>query len=222
MTESRESGNARARRILPTVAMVLVVIVVAVAGLLHRSGQPRVMSAAELMENNAFLLAAPQSIGEFELIDHHGQAFTPERLKGKWTLVFFGYTYCPDVCPTTLSLLNKFVRQLDSDEAEDTGVLMVSVDPARDTVEKLAAYIPFFNADFIGVCGEPQEITRFAAALNTGFRKSAEQGEAYQVDHSSSVVLINPRGEYHGFFTAPLDLDKMTNAYRSFRMWGDQ
>jgi protein SCO1/2 len=94
------------------------------------------------------------------------------------------------------------------------------VDPARDTVAQLAAYVPYFNADFLGVTGEFLVIHRVATALNTPFRKVPGQGEDYLIDHSANVVLINPRGDYHGFFKAPLDLAKMKVTYRSARtLW---
>ena len=93
--------------------------------------------------------------------------------------------------------------------------------PARDTVEQLATYVPFFNEEFIGVTGEFVDIHRFATALNTPFRKVVpKDGGEYQVDHSANVVLINPRGDYHGFFRAPLDQAKMKVTYRSARaLW---
>jgi len=168
--------------------------------------------------NGLYLLDTPRNFGEIKLIDHHGQAFTRERLQGKWSLVFFGFTYCPDICPTTMSFLNEFVSQLEGTEADDTEVVMVSVDPARDTVEQLAGYVPYFNPDFIGVTGEFLDVHRFATALNTPFRKVPGQDENYQVDHSANVVLINPKGDYHGFFKAPLDLAKMKVTYRSARV----
>ena len=99
---------------------------------------------------------------------------------------------------------------------------MVSVDPARDTVEQLAAYVPYFNEDFTGVTGEFLDLHRFATALNTPFRKVAGAADEYGVDHSSNVVLINPRGDYHGFFKAPLDKTDMLATYRSARaQWDD-
>ena len=110
-----------------------------------------------------------------------------------------------------------FVAGLDEDERLDTQVVMVSVDPARDTVEQLAQYVPFFNPTFIGVTGEFLDIHRFATALNTPFRKVAGSGDDYQVDHSANVVLINPKGDYHGFFKAPLDREKMMKTYRAAR-----
>jgi protein SCO1/2 len=170
--------------------------------------------------NGLYLLKTPRNFGQISLVDHHGAVFNNARLQGKWTLVFFGFTYCPDVCPTTMSFLSDLMGQLEGTEAADTQVVMVTVDPARDTVEQLASYVPYFNPGFIGVTGEFLNIHRFATALNTPFRKVVGEGDSYLVDHSANVVLINPRGDYHGFFKAPLDMAKMKLTYRSARaMW---
>lgn len=213
------TGNPR-RGVYLTVAGVLIFMLVIVAGFIHRIGQPRLMSNGELQANGLYLMDPPREIGEFALTDHRGQPFTHASLEGRWTLVFFGFTYCPDVCPTTMAFLDKFVGELEGTEAAQTEVVMISVDPARDTVAQLATYMPFFNADFTGVTGEFLDLFRVATNLNTPFRKVPGQGEDYQVDHSANVVLINPRGDYHGFFKAPLDLAKMKVTYRAARyLW---
>lgn len=210
----------QSRNIKLTVAAVLVFITVIVAGFVYRIQLPRVMTNAEMQANGLYLLQTPRNFGELNLIDHHGEPFTRARLEGKWSLVFFGFTYCPDICPTTMAFLNRFMGAVEGTEAEDTQVVMVTVDPARDTVEQLAGYVPFFNPAFIGVTGEFLDIHRFATALNTPFRKLPGQDENYLVDHSANVVLINPRGDYHGFFKTPLDQAKMKVTYRSARhLW---
>ena len=221
MTLINEQANAaQSRGIRITVALVLVFIVVVVVGFVYRIQQPRVMSVAELKVNGLYLLETPRNIGDFELVDHRGEPFTPLRLQGHWTLIFFGFTYCPDICPTTMAFLDRFVGELEPAELADTEVVLVSVDPARDTVAKLAEYVPYFNPEFTGVTGEFLDIHRVATALNTPFRKVPGQDENYLVDHSANVVLINPKGDYHGFFKAPLDREKMKAAYRSVRaMW---
>jgi protein SCO1/2 len=214
---------SQSRSIRWTVAAILAFILLVVGGFVYRIQQPRVMTGAEMKVNGLYLHQSPRKFGEIELIDHHGNAFTRERFEGKWSLVFFGFTYCPDICPTTMAFLNEFVGQLEGTEAEDTQVVLVSVDPARDTVEQLAGYVPYFNPDFIGVTGEFLDIHRFATALNTPFRKVPGQDEDnYVVDHSANVVLINPRGDYHGFFKAPLDQAKMKVTYRSARVLFDR
>lgn len=200
-----------------TVIGVLVFILVIVAGFVYRVQQPRVMTDSEMQANGLYLMETPRDIGDFALVDHRGEAFTPEDLEGEWTLMFFGFTNCPDICPTTMAFLDRFLGELEGTEAEDTGVVMISVDPARDTVEQLASYVPYFNEDFTGVTGDFLDLFRFATNLNTPFRKVPGQGDDYVVDHSANVVLINPRGDYHGFFKAPLDLAKMKVTYRSAR-----
>ena len=213
---------SQSRNIKLTVVGLVLVIAVIVAGFVYRISLPRVLTESEMKINGFYLLETPRVIGEFELLDQNGEPFNRARIEGRWSLLFFGFTYCPDVCPTTMAFLNEFVASLEGTEAQDTQVVMVSVDPARDTVAQLASYVPFFNPEFIGVTGEFLEIHRFATALNTPFRKVAGEGEDYQVDHSSNVVLINPRGDYHGFFKAPMDLAKMKVTYRSARFLWEQ
>jgi protein SCO1/2 len=213
---------SQSRNIKLTVTALLLFITVIVAGFVHRISLPRMMTESEMKINGLYLLETPRNFGEVALIDHNGKPFTRASLEGRWSLVFFGFTYCPDICPTTMTFLNDLMASLEGTEVEDTRVVMVSVDPARDTVEQLADYVPYFNPEFTGVTGEFLEIHRFATALNTPFRKVPGQGEDYQVDHSANVVLINPRGDYHGFFRAPLELGKMKLTYRSIRLWWDR
>ncbi len=213
---------SQSRNIKLTVVAILLFIMFIVAGFVHRISLPRMMTETEMKANGLYLHQTPRDIGEFALVDHRGAPFTPARLEGRWSLLFFGFTYCPDICPTTMTFLNELVTSLEGTEAEDIQVVMVSVDPARDTVEQLASYVPYFNPDFVGVTGQFLDIHRFATALNTPFRKVPGQGDNYQVDHSSNVVLINPRGDYHGFFKAPLDLAKMKVTLRSAMAWWER
>ena len=213
---------SQSRNIKLTIAGLLLFITVIVAGFVYRVSLPRIMTASEMSANGLYLSETPRNIGEFDLVDHHGNPFNPGRLEGQWTLVFFGFTHCPDICPTTMTFLNTFLESLEGTEAQDPQVVMVSVDPARDTVQQLADYVPYFNPDFTGVTGEFLDIHRFATKLNTPFRKVMDEDGSYQVDHSSNIVLINPRGDYHGFFRAPLDLAKMKVTYRSARFIWDR
>lgn len=208
---------SQSRNIATTVVFILLFIAFVVAGFVHRVSLPRVLTVSEMKANGFFQHATPRHFGELSLLDHHGDAFTRDRFVGQWSLVFFGFTHCPDICPTTMAFLDQFMTALEGTEAANTQVVMVSVDPARDTVDKLASYVPYFNDAFIGVTGEFLDIHRFATALNTPFRKVVLEDGDYQVDHSANVVLINPRGDYHGFFRAPLDLAKMKLTYRSAR-----
>ena len=198
-----------------TIAGVLLFMTVVVTSFIHRVGEPRIMSLAETRANGLFLFDTPRDPGEFSLIDHHGSPFTREDLIDQWTLIFFGFTHCPDICPTTMADLAELKAQLVGTEASDARVVMLSVDPARDTPERLAQYVPYFHADFIGVTGDFTDILSFAQRLNAPFRKVSEPDGAYQMEHSANVMLMNPRGDYHGFFRAPLDIPKMRVTLRS-------
>ena len=198
-----------------TIAGVLLFMTIVVASFIHRVGEPRIMSLAETRANGLFLFDTPRDVGDFSLTDHRGQYFTREDLKDRWTLIFFGFTHCPDICPTTMAELAELKSQLADTEASDARVVMLSVDPARDTPDRLAQYVPYFHPDFIGVTGEFADILSVAQRLNAPFRKVSEPDGGYQMEHSANVMLMNPRGDYHGFFRAPLDIPKMRVTLRS-------
>jgi len=225
MTQATDTAkqDPRRRNIQLTVLGLLLLIAIILAGFVNKISQPRVMTNSELKLNGAFMFDVPRALPEFALVDHHGEAFTVEQLRGHWTLVFFGFTHCPDICPTTMAFLSSFMQELDGlPERDDTRIVMVSVDPARDTVERLAEYVPYFNPEFTGVTGEFLDVHRFATGLNTPFRKVPGEDGNYQIDHGANLVLINPRGDYQGFFKAPLDLARLKVTYRSIRVMWDR
>ena len=198
-----------------TIAGVLLFMTIVVASFIHRVGEPRIMSLAETRANGLFLFDTPRDVGDFSLTDHRGLSFTRDDLTDRWTLIFFGFTHCPDICPTTMAELAELKSQLADTEASDARVVMVSVDPARDTPDRLAQYVPYFHPDFTGVTGEFADILSVAQRLNAPFRKVSEPDGGYQMEHSANVMLMNPRGDYHGFFRAPLDIPKMRVTLRS-------
>ena len=142
------------QRVGLTVAAILLGIAVIVSGFVHRIQQPRIMTVSEMRANGLFLFDTPRDPGEFALTNHFGEPFTATSLEGDWTLLFFGFTYCPDVCPTTMSFLAEVKDNLVGTEAASTRVVMVSVDPARDSVDQLAQYVPYFHPEFLGVMGD--------------------------------------------------------------------
>jgi protein SCO1/2 len=180
------------------------------------------MTVSEMRANGLFLFDTPRDPGEFALTNHFGEPFTAESLEGDWTLLFFGFTYCPDVCPTTMSFLAEVKDNLVGTEAASTRVVMVSVDPARDSVDQLAQYVPYFHPEFLGVTGDFPNILSFARRFNAPFRKVTSEDGDYQIDHSANVVLINPKGDFHGFFRAPLDLAKVKVTLRSAQYYWSQ
>ena len=198
-----------------TIAIVLAFIVLVVYGFIWRMSQPVIMNDEQLRVNGAIVLDKPRIFSDFELTDHRGEVFNIDRFRDTWTIVFFGFTNCPDICPTTLAVLNDTYSKMKESEKEKLQVVMISLDPERDTVEALADYVPYFNEQFIGVTGNKHLIRRLTAEINIAYNKVPLAGDDYTVDHSTQLVLINPKGHYHGFFKAPHSETMLRSTWRS-------
>lgn len=218
--------EARQRNIKITVLSLTVFMVLVLALFVNKILQPRVLSDKEMVNSGAIMFQTPREISPLQLIDKTGAPFNGKQLLGQWTLVFFGFTHCPDICPATLAIFNELSVELaDSHFVDDTQFMLVSLDPERDTPEKLNTYVNYFNPNFLAVTGEFINIHRFATQLNVAFQKvmlgDGSDADNYTVDHSGNVALINPRGYYHGFFKPPFDTAKLALTYRSERMKND-
>jgi protein SCO1 len=156
------------------------------------------------------LLQTPRPLPAFSLTDESGQPFTNAELQRHWTLLFPGFTYCPDICPATLAQLKAVQAGLGT-RADRLQVLLFSIDPERDTPETLARYVHHFDPSFKGATtGEPG-LRDMAQALGVAYIKvPGETTESYTMDHSAALVLINPRGEIAGYFTPPLRTEALT------------
>jgi protein SCO1/2 len=203
------------RGILKTVLVVVALIALVVTAFVYTMTQPRIMSVKELVNNGAITFEERRQIEDFQLVAHTGEAFTKEDLTGQWTLLFFGFTHCGGFCPATLALLDSLHGQLKPEIREQTQVVMVSVDPARDTPEVLAEYMARFNPEFVGVTGDFLPIKLLANQFYIGFQKSSVHGDHYEVDHGEQIALINPEGEYQGFFKPPFTLARLKTTYQS-------
>ncbi len=206
-TDNKQSGFKR------------ILIAIIVAALAMAAG---IWAARAVLEHNsvqdeldATRFPEAREIASFSLIDHNNAVFDNSVLKDRWSFIFFGYTHCPDVCPTTLSILNSVARKL-GDLDEDIRFVFLSVDPERDTPEQLAQFVSYFNADFIGVTGTPEgieQITRQLGVLH--IRAQPEEGASgYLVDHSASVFLFDPDGRYHAVFSPPLSADAIAGDFK--------
>lgn len=156
----------------------------------------------------------------FLLTDKNQQAFTTENLKGKWSFVFFGYTHCPDICPTTLVTLKHINKALEKHPQvkSDFQVVFVSVDPERDTVKGLASYISFFNKDFTAVTSTSENILAFAKQFSAAYIKEAPTAPGeYLVSHASSIFLVNPKMEYVAAFSPPHSVETIAAQYMEIR-----
>ncbi|GAB3014472.1 SCO family protein [Bowmanella dokdonensis] len=152
----------------------------------------------------ASLYPQPREIPDFALINQHGETFGKEALRGKWTLAFTGYTFCPDICPTTLAELKGIYPQLQQ-ISPDIQVLFLSVDPNRDTTERLLEYVNFFEPAFIAATAEHKELFPFVRSLGMMYAMSeSTDNPDYLVDHSSSLTIINPQAQVVGRFKPTL------------------
>jgi protein SCO1/2 len=184
--------------------VILFLVVFAVIGLvIWKTLMAKPTVAAILEENNTLLFNAPRALMDVELTRHDGQPFTNEQFKGHWDIVNFGYTYCPDICPTNMADMNIAYKQLtEQGLADQISVWMFSVDPQRDTPEQLSQYVPYFNPAFIGVTGDLEQLTALGSQMSAVFYKEGD-GEAYTVAHSDNFAILNPDGEFVALMRPP-------------------
>ena len=209
MTES-PSSSGKARRIF----LLSLLVLMGIAG-------SRLFTTRDVPpELQAVLRAQPVKLNAFQLADQHGQAFTLQNLKGKHTLLFFGYLSCPDVCPTTLSTLNQVGKKLAAipGAGDDLQVVFVSVDPKRDTPEKMRQYLAYFDPNFIGLVGDKPAIDEFTRQFNAGYMLEPAQADGnYLVSHTSSIFLIDPRARLIATFAPPHHVDTLVSLYRRIK-----
>lgn len=161
---------------------------------------PKGMTQEEAQQLGLYLFDTARPLKQVSMTDHNGQPVSLEDLKGQWNIVFFGFTTCPDICPTTLSVLAEARRGMKT----APHIIMVTVDPDRDTPEKLHRYVPAFHPDFIGYVGTFDETVKLAEQVNVAFGKvPGNEPGSYLVDHTASLVLIDPEGRYAGFIKSP-------------------
>jgi protein SCO1/2 len=151
----------------------------------------------------AMLFPYSRELPQFELLDHDGKQVGRDVFEGHWNLVFFGFTHCPDVCPTTLQILSDAKRQMRERNLDLPRIVLVSVDPERDTPALLGQYIRYFGDDNLGLTGELGELRKLTTALGIYFEKGAVSDNGYNVDHSAVVILIDPDGRQRGLFSSP-------------------
>ena len=140
--------------------------------------------------------------GSFALTDQDGRTVTSDSLKGKPTLIYFGYTYCPDVCPTSLLLMETAIEKLGPDAAKKVNLVFITIDPERDTTKLLKGYVDNFGPTFIGLTGTQQQIADAARAYRVYYQKvPGKDGTPYLMDHSSIVYLLDRNGRFVTHFT---------------------
>jgi protein SCO1 len=187
----------------------LVAALAAVAGLVVASFVFEPETPAGVQIGSGTLLPSPRPIPEFALVGSHGEPFTKARLDGRWSVIFVGFTHCPDICPNTLGLLKTVNAQLTA-QNKPLQVVLLSVDPERDTPAVLQRYVSYFDPAFLGATGPGEQLDKLASAMGFVYMKSpGATPETYSMDHSSALILINPQAQVAGYFTPPLRVEAL-------------
>lgn len=160
----------------------------------------------------ATVLPVGNELPDFALLDQDGAAVGRSVFEGQWDVVFFGFTNCPDICPATMTVLGQARRELESRGQDPLPrIVLVSVDPERDTPEAMARYVAYFGDDNLGLTGELVEVRKLTDALGVFFQKAGADGEAYGVDHSTVVLVIDPEGRLKALFSAPHEVANLVH-----------
>lgn len=162
-----------------------------------------------LLDAGIVLLPQSRSLPGLSLTNQDGQAQVVDQLKGQWSLLFFGYTFCPDICPATLAQLRQLKGMLPAETQAQLRVVLVTVDPHRDNPEQLKKYLGFFDPAFMGLTGAQEDLQKLAGAVSIPYIPADTSKENYTVDHSGNLVIIGPDGTQRGFIRAPLNNDKL-------------
>ena len=187
-----------------------IAVVVAVAAgisfaLYEHSAEPLTLRAGTA-------LPEPRPLPRFALVDQAGRTFDRARFEGRWSLLFTGFTHCPDVCPTTLARMAELRRLVGRDDLQ---FVFVSVDPERDTPEAVGRYLAHFDPALVGATGARAEMERFTASLGLAHVRNPGTGDDYTVDHSTAFVLIDPKARLAGYFSAPHERDALVADLKS-------
>ncbi|PYY86304.1 SCO family protein [Pseudomonas sp. TKO26] len=189
------------------VALVALVLGLTVNKVLSGKGQG---DPTALIDAGIILLPQSRTLPALKMLDQDGQPVVIDELKGKWSLLFFGYTFCPDICPTTLAQLRQIKSELPKEAVDKLQVILVSVDPNRDTPQQLKQYLGYFDKDFKGLTASSvEDLQKLANAVSIPFIPADTSKPNYTVDHSGNLAVIGPDGRQRGFIRAPLNNQKL-------------
>ncbi|PAO93961.1 SCO family protein [Stutzerimonas stutzeri] len=160
-----------------------------------------------LDQANILLLPRERAMPPLELVDQDGQRFDTRSLQGRWHILFFGFTACPDICPTTLSDMRRLFSQLPKETRDQLQLVLITADPARDTPQQLKTYLDYYRGGFNGLTGDMEQLQRLSTALGLPFVPASETQGEYSVSHSGNLALVGPDGTLRGHIRAPLQLE---------------
>lgn len=201
MTQTLSTKQRRSVRLTAIVLAVVVLGLFTAIFLTAVNAKPDLK--ATLSERDTLLFDTPRLLPEVTLVLHDGRPFVSADFVGKWNVVTFGYTFCPDICPTNMADMNIAHKMLtEAGLAEQIQFWMVTVDPARDSAEQLSKYVPYFNESFLGLTGEADQIATLSMQLSAVYYQEGE-GEGYTVAHSDNFAIINPDGHFVALLRPP-------------------
>lgn len=197
------------------ILVAIIAIVAAVGGALVARSVTKNTGVPQAAMSAGTLLQPPRPVTSVNLVDQDGKTFDATRLKNQWTLLFFGFTNCPDVCPATLTILAQVEKKLQHlPPSQQPQIVLVSVDPQRDTPEQLKKYVSFFSPTFLGLTGSSENIEALTGAMMVPVAIQKLPNGGYTVDHSAAIFLIDPSGAMHALFSTPHDAAKIAADYR--------
>jgi protein SCO1/2 len=172
--------------------------------------------AEPVTTQQALLMPELRPLKPFSLTAHDGTAFDNQRLLGHWTFMSFGYTSCPDTCPTTMALFTRIHSRIQAQQStEPYQITFVSVDPERDSLQRLSEYVTYFDPSFVGATGPEEALQALTKPLGILYKRVETKDSAmeYVMDHSASIILVDPQGRFHAYFNPPHDAEKMANDF---------
>lgn len=180
------------------------------------------MPDTEILQRGTSFRGQEKALIDFHLVGEKGDSVTPDTLKGHWTFMFFGYTHCPDICPLTLQVMKHTLDALKEEvDAGEVRGMFVSVDPDRDSPEKLDQYTGYFHPAIDGATGEKTQIDALTRSLGIIYNKveNAKNPENYLVDHSAAILLINPEAEFAAVLSPPHEASIMATDFRALKAY---
>ncbi|MFL2720655.1 MAG: SCO family protein [Gammaproteobacteria bacterium] len=201
------------------ILLIALFIFVVLTLFINKLTKPRVLSANELLINGLFLFENPKEISDFSFYSSNGKEFNKSDLNNKWTLMYFGFTRCPDECPTTMYQISKLIKVLREKEypLEDKQWVLVSIDPERDSPEDINKYAKGFDEAFIGVSNIRPMLISLATQLsvNNVMPGGDSMDHSHLDNHVNNIILLNPKGEFAGVFRPPFDISRLSLTYQS-------
>jgi protein SCO1/2 len=207
------------KKINLNILLIFVFIAVVMTLFVNKLTTPRILDKNELLINGLFLFDKPKEISEFEFFSGDDNSFTKDDLKDKWTLMYFGFTNCPDECPTTMYEMSKLLKVLKEKNypLEDKQWVLASIDPERDTAESIDKYAKGFSEDFVGIRGSRPMLLNLATQLsvNNVMPSSNHMDHSHLDQHVNNIILINPDADFAGFFRPPFTTSRLSLTYQS-------